>query len=71
MHMQREISRRIEGVVVRVWDNDGEFLLIETAFGLPKWMQPASTEGRVFLYDGALHVVPLVSACCFLSFSTT
>lgn len=31
----------------RVWDNDGEFLLIEAAYCLPKWVKPEVAENRV------------------------
>lgn len=49
---------RVPGSVARVFDNDGEFLLIESAFALPKWVQPETAEGRVFVYNGEAHVVP-------------
>lgn len=31
----------------RVWDNDGEFLLIEAAYSLPRWLKPESAANRV------------------------
>lgn len=46
----------------RVWDNDGEFLLIEAALALPKWLKPDTARNRVWLRGGSLHVVPLPSA---------
>jgi len=33
--------------VGRVCDNDGEFLLIEAADYLPKWLNPDTAENRV------------------------
>lgn len=33
--------------VCRVEDNDGEFLLIEAADYLPKWLNPDTSENRV------------------------
>lgn len=36
--------------VCRVEDNDGEFLLIEAADHLPKWLNPDSSENRVGLH---------------------
>lgn len=45
----------------RVWDNDGDFLLIEAAFSLPKWLKPEVSTNRVWLHDGQLHIVPLPS----------
>ena len=45
----------------RVWDNDGEFLLIEAAYSLPRWLKPELSANRVWLNGGALHLVPLPS----------
>ena len=46
-------------MLCRVWDNDGEFLLIEAAYGLPRWLKPETAQNRVWLHGGALHLVPL------------
>lgn len=35
----------------RVEDNDGEFLLIEAADYLPKWLNPDSSQNRVSLLN--------------------
>lgn len=43
----------------RVWDNDGEFLLIEAAYGLPRWLKPETAQNRLWLHAGAVHLVPL------------
>ncbi|KAH7950291.1 hypothetical protein HPB49_021917 [Dermacentor silvarum] len=43
----------------RVEDTDGEFLLIEAAEHLPKWLNPETSENRVYIYRNSLHVVPL------------
>uniref|UniRef100_A0A7N0TTW0 Protein ecdysoneless homolog n=1 Tax=Kalanchoe fedtschenkoi TaxID=63787 RepID=A0A7N0TTW0_KALFE len=69
-----EISRRFRNVSVRVWDTDGEFLLIEAAFYLPRWIDPENSENRVFVRNGELCIVPrdklqnpsLVEALSFL-----
>uniref|UniRef100_A0A3Q3G063 Ecdysoneless homolog (Drosophila) n=1 Tax=Labrus bergylta TaxID=56723 RepID=A0A3Q3G063_9LABR len=45
-------------------DNDGEFLLIEAADYLPKWLNPDTSENRVFLYRGELHILPCPSKSC-------
>lgn len=55
-----------------VRDTDGEFLLIEAANELPKWVTPSNAENRVsrtlkrspltiqlWLYDSHLHLLPL------------
>lgn len=46
-------------VSARIWDNDGEFLLIEAAYSLPKWLKPETSTNRVWLQAGCLHVIPL------------
>lgn len=43
----------------QVWDNDGDFLLIEAAYVLPRWLKPETARYRVWLRGGALHVIPL------------
>ncbi|CAN6460103.1 unnamed protein product [Victoria cruziana] len=53
-----EISRRYLSVSIRVWDTDGEFLLIEAAFSLPRWVKPENSSNRVFIRQGKLHLVP-------------
>ncbi|EPS73304.1 suppressor-like protein, partial [Genlisea aurea] len=53
-----EISKAFPDVSIRVWDSDGEFLLIETAFHLPKWLNPDTSINRVFIRRGRLHIIP-------------
>ncbi|KFH74109.1 hypothetical protein MVEG_01322 [Podila verticillata NRRL 6337] len=55
----REISKRIPGSIVRVQDNDGEFLLIEAADYIPSWLDPDNSDNRVFIHDGDLHIIPI------------
>lgn len=51
------LTRRIPGLLARVVDADGEFLLIEAAEHLPRWANPERCEDRVFIYDGELYLV--------------
>ncbi|KAK6154160.1 hypothetical protein DH2020_013799 [Rehmannia glutinosa] len=53
-----EISRTFPNLSIRVWDSDGEFLLIESAFHLPKWVNPDTSTNRVFIRRGLLHIIP-------------
>ncbi|VFQ92096.1 unnamed protein product [Cuscuta campestris] len=53
-----EISRNFRNLSIRVWDSDGEFLLIETAFHLPRWLNPDTASNRVFIRCGGLHIIP-------------
>ncbi|RHZ61180.1 hypothetical protein Glove_349g126 [Diversispora epigaea] len=53
----RHISKKFPSVVIKVTDNDGEFLLIEAAMQIPSWMEPSNTENRVFIYQNDLHLI--------------
>ncbi|CAK7352260.1 unnamed protein product [Dovyalis caffra] len=53
-----QISAHFPSLSIRVWDNDGEFLLIEAAFHLPRWINPETSANRVFIRCGDLHIVP-------------
>jgi hypothetical protein len=59
-----EVSRRFAGagVVVQVSDNDGDFLLIEVAEHLPRWVHPEQMEHRVFIHGGELKLIPFGGA---------
>ncbi|XP_077352292.1 protein ecdysoneless homolog [Festucalex cinctus] len=61
VYLLKKITEAFPGLVARVEDNDGEFLLIEVADHLPKWLDPDTSENRVFLYRGALHLLPCPS----------
>lgn len=43
----REMTRNFKDLVVSIEDEDGEFLLIEAAEALPKWVTPINAENRV------------------------
>ncbi|NWV89231.1 ECD protein, partial [Machaerirhynchus nigripectus] len=59
VYLVREITREFPGLAARIDDNDGEFLLIEAADFLPKWLNPENSENRVFFYKGELYIIPL------------
>ncbi|KAK8472226.1 hypothetical protein PHAVU_002G146800 [Phaseolus vulgaris] len=52
------ISLRFPSLSIRLWDSDGDFLLIEAAFHLPRWLNPDTSHHRLFLRHGNLHIVP-------------
>ncbi|KAJ3704830.1 hypothetical protein LUZ61_008535 [Rhynchospora tenuis] len=52
-------SRSFPDLVIRVWDSDGEFLLIEAAFSLPRWLNPDTSANRVFIRNGEVHIIPI------------
>lgn len=47
---------------IRIEDNDGEFLLIEAADYLPKWLDPDNSANRVSIHKfGKLREI---KSCC-------
>ncbi|GLT33673.1 hypothetical protein SLA2020_082380 [Shorea laevis] len=52
------ISQSFPSISIRVHDSDGEFLLIEAAFHLPRWVNPENAQNRVFIRRGNLHIIP-------------
>jgi hypothetical protein len=43
----RELSKQFSNIWVKVVDTDGEFLLIEAANALPRWLNPEIADNRV------------------------
>ncbi|XP_049874060.1 protein ecdysoneless [Pectinophora gossypiella] len=58
VYLLLEITKQHQNIVVQVIDNDGEFLLIESADFLPSWANPETTENRVFIYQNHIHLIP-------------
>lgn len=52
-----EVARKFRSTAVRLWDSDGEFLLIEAAYSLPRWLKPEVATNRVWLHQGHVHLV--------------
>ncbi|KAG1659524.1 Protein ecdysoneless [Nymphon striatum] len=59
VYLLLELTRAFPDLVVKVWDSDGDFLLIEAAEVLPKWLDPDTSENRIYLYRGAVHIIPV------------
>ncbi|KAF1920438.1 SGT1 protein-domain-containing protein [Ampelomyces quisqualis] len=55
----RELSKQFRDAWIRIYDTDGEFLLIEAANALPKWLNPEVAENRVWINSHRLLIVPL------------
>ncbi|KAK6923274.1 Ecd family [Dillenia turbinata] len=53
-----QISLQFPNLSIQVRDSDGEFLLIEAAFHLPRWLNPDNSLNRVFIRDGDIHIIP-------------
>jgi hypothetical protein len=43
----RELSKQFSNLWIKVVDTDGEFLLIEAANTLPRWLNPEIADNRV------------------------
>lgn len=52
-----ELTKSVNGIVARIVDSDGEFLLIEAADHLPKWANPDTCENKVYISNGSVHLV--------------
>lgn len=59
VYLLRELSKKFPDAWIRVFDTDGEFLLIEAANSLPKWVDPDIAEHRVWINKGQLRIIPL------------
>ncbi|XP_017283957.1 protein ecdysoneless homolog [Kryptolebias marmoratus] len=69
VYLLQQITEAFPELAARVEDNDGEFLLIEAADYLPKWLNPDTSENRVFLHRGELHILPCPSKSTSVGFS--
>ncbi|KAM9804364.1 protein ecdysoneless homolog [Neosynchiropus ocellatus] len=61
VYLLKQITEEFPMLAAKVVDSDGEFLLIEVADSLPKWLNPDTSENRVFIYRGELHILPCPS----------
>ncbi|KAK7931919.1 s.t1.c1 [Apiospora marii] len=59
VYLLRELSKTSSDLWIRVFDSDGEFLLVEAANVLPSWLSPEIDTNRVWINQGSLHLIPL------------
>ncbi|PRP89701.1 protein SGT1-like [Planoprotostelium fungivorum] len=53
-----QYSREFTSSVVDMTDlDDGQFLLVEAAYHLPKWLEGEISEQRVWIHQGHLHII--------------
>lgn len=69
VYLLRELTKKFTNLWVRVSDSDGEFLLVEAANVLPKWLSPENDTHRVWIRDGKLQLIPIVGDKKSLSLS--
>ena len=58
VYILRELSKSYTQIWVTIVDTDGQFLLIEAANALPKWLNPEIADFRVWLNSGNLLIIP-------------
>ena len=51
------LSLKFPHLNITTQDNDGEFLLIETADYLPDWLEPHTTNNRIWIKSGLLKII--------------
>jgi hypothetical protein len=58
VYLLRELSKEFKDAWIRIYDSDGEFLLIEAANALPRWLNPEVAENRVWINSHRLLIIP-------------
>ena len=58
VYIIREITKSFPQAWARVWDADGEFLLVEAANVVPQWLTPEMDSNRSWIHDGRLYIIP-------------
>ncbi|KAI9822426.1 MAG: hypothetical protein M1827_000145 [Pycnora praestabilis] len=59
VYLLRELSKQFSDLWTKVVDTDGEFLLIEAANALPRWLNPEIADNRVWIHEGQIMIIPL------------
>ncbi|XP_051897574.1 protein ecdysoneless homolog isoform X2 [Pristis pectinata] len=59
VYLIQQVTKEFPDFVASIEDDDGDFLLIEAAKYLPKWLNPDTSVNRVYFYHGELHIIPL------------
>jgi len=57
VYLLRELTKHYPDAWIKIVDNDGEFLLIEAASALPKWLNPEIAENRTWINKGQLRII--------------
>ncbi|CVK86664.1 related to sgt1 protein [Fusarium mangiferae] len=59
VYILRELSKSQPNLWIRVFDTDGEFLLVEAANVLPRWLNPEIDNNRAWINKGNLLLIPV------------
>ena len=57
VYILRELSKKFPQIWIQVHDTDGQFLLIEAAAALPRWLNPEVADFRVWMNKGKLLII--------------
>eukprot|EP01130_Rhizamoeba_saxonica_P015477 TRINITY_DN6955_c0_g1_i1.p1 TRINITY_DN6955_c0_g1~~TRINITY_DN6955_c0_g1_i1.p1 ORF type:complete len:559 (-),score=127.41 TRINITY_DN6955_c0_g1_i1:38-1579(-) len=58
VHLLLTLSSSYDDVAISLTDEAGQFLLIQTAHLIPRWLSPSNSDNRVWLYQGKVHIIP-------------
>ncbi|KAJ4317955.1 hypothetical protein N0V84_007096 [Fusarium piperis] len=59
VYILRELTKSHPKLWIRVFDTDGEFLLVEAANVLPRWLNPEIDNNRTWIHGGKLLIIPV------------
>ena len=59
VYIMRELSIKFPEIWIQIVDTDGQFLLIEAASALPRWLNPEVADYRVWLSNRKLWIIAL------------
>ncbi|KAI8950186.1 SGT1-domain-containing protein [Xylaria longipes] len=59
VYLLRRLTTNFPSLWVRVFDSDGEFLLVEAANVVPSWLSPEIDNNRAWIHQGKLQLLPL------------
>ncbi|RSM12915.1 hypothetical protein CEP52_002267 [Fusarium oligoseptatum] len=59
VYILRELTKSHTKLWIRVFDTDGEFLLVEAANVLPRWLNPEIDNNRTWIHNGKLLIIPV------------
>ncbi|RKF58280.1 Protein ecdysoneless-like protein [Erysiphe neolycopersici] len=64
VYILKQLSSHFHELWIQIVDTDGEFLLIEAANALPRWLNPEIADNRVWIHNNKLYLIPLHATCC-------
>ncbi|KAI1130188.1 SGT1-domain-containing protein [Nemania abortiva] len=59
VYLLRRLTTTFQSLWVRIFDSDGEFLLVEAANIVPNWLSPEIDSNRAWMHQGKLQLLPL------------